>query len=357
MNQPATYLNTAACGLVPATTIAAANQLYTALETKGSIRAEQWRMHEESAIRNNIASFLNAPADTIAMIPNFSWALNGVVQSLKGTERVLLYRNDYPSFIEPFRINSFDITWTEPVENFAVNEEEVKQHIKNKKVDIVALSHVQWSSGYKIDLQAIGDLCKEYGVLFIVDATQSMGAHAIDLNVLNIDVFIASNYKWMNAGFGTGIMSIKKSFLEKYVPVVGGHNSYQVVGNDWKYVPSALSYEPGHPNMYGLTVLNAAIDHKMKLGVSEIEQHNRQLTQFLLDQLKTLDLPISILGDYTMDHRASIIFLKDEHGLGEHVKQHHIIVTHRNGYLRISMHYYNSENDIVTLINCLKDFK
>lgn len=346
------YLNTAACGLVMPGTLLTANQLYAGFEHNSSTRSEEWRMNEEGRIRQAIADFVGAEARSIAMVPNFSWAWNGIVQSLKGSERALLYKRDYPSLLDPFRINHFDITWVDAPDGFNIDMDEVTNVISNKQVDIVALSHVQWSSGYKADIKAIGDLCREHGVLFMVDATQSMGANEIDLAQLNIDVFAASNYKWMNAGFGTAVLYIADGFLEKYQPVVGGHNSYKMVDGVMQYTPSVQSYEPGHPNMYGLTVLESAIKHKMQLGVANIQKHNYDLTQQFLVGIE--GMPVKILGDHTMNHRTAIVLLKDEDGLGDHIKKHNIVVTQRNGLLRVSMHYYNTAEDVQVLVECLK---
>jgi selenocysteine lyase/cysteine desulfurase len=325
--------------------------MYAEFETNSSARSEYWRFNEESRIRETIASFLNAPAKNIAMVPNFSWALNGIVQSLHGTERILLYKHDFPSLIEPFRINKFDITWVDTKDEFSIDIDFVKDCITNNKVDIVALSHVQWGSGYKLDLQEIGDLCKQYGVLFFVDATQSMGATVIDLSRLHIDVFASSNYKWMNAGFGTGELYVADSFIEKYPPVVAGFNSYTFIDGKPVFSISVKCYEPGHPNMFGLMVLESAIKHKQELGVATIEEHNSRLCQLFLDNIK--DLRINILGDYSTKHRASIVMLKDENGLGDWIKEHNIVVTQRNGLLRVSMHYYNTVEDVMALVDCL----
>ncbi|MBL7683513.1 MAG: aminotransferase class V-fold PLP-dependent enzyme [Flavipsychrobacter sp.] len=353
-NTQTIYLNTAACGLVPAATIAAATELYKALETNSSTRAEHWRFEEETPTREAIAAFLKAPADEVAMIPNFSWAMNAVVQSLKGDEKVLLYKHDYPSLLEPFRINGFDITWVDAPDGFNIDVEAIESAITSRRVDVVAISHVQWTSGYLLDIKRIGDLCKANGVLFLVDATQSMGAQPIDLSVLHIDVFAASNYKWMNAGFGTGVLSIKKEFLQKYPPVVGGNNSYRMIDGSMQYRPSILSYEPGHPNMYGLTVLNAAINHKQELGVANITTSNTGLMQQLLDGIA--QLPVLPIGKLTMENRAAFVLLKDENGLGEWLKQHNIIVTQRNGLLRISTHYYNTATDVAIFVDCITKF-
>ena len=349
------YLNTASCGLVPPATLAAANRLYASFGENSSTRSEEWRVNEEPAIRQSIASFIGAPAANVAMVPNFSWAMNGIVQSLKGTERVLLYRHDYPSLLEPFQINGFEITWVDAPDGFNIDMDRVREAICNSSVDIVALSHVQWRSGYKADLQEIGDLCRQYGVLFVVDATQSMGAMVINLAELHIDVFAASNYKWMNAGFGTGMLYVADSFLAKYPPVVGGHNSYKMKDGRWGYVASAQSYEPGHPNMFGFTVLAAAIAHKNNIGVGAIEAHNRRLTELLLTRLR--DARVKLLGDFTLSNRSSILYVKDADGLGDWIRGHNLVVTQREGWLRVSMHYYNTEEEVVALADCIRNFE
>jgi selenocysteine lyase/cysteine desulfurase len=351
-NSKITYLNTAACGLIEEEVKAAGFDLYNAVSKSGSAAAEDWRFNKEAGIRKTIAGFIGAPATNVAMIPNFSWALNGLVQSLKGTEKVLLYKHDYPSVVEPFRINNFDITWVDAKDGFTLPVDEIETAVKNNKIDIVVLSHVQFSTGYKLDIVALGALCKEHSVLFIVDATQSIGAVPIDLSKQHADVLIASNYKWMNAGFGTGIMYISDSFLDKYPPVVGGHNSYQMVEDKMQYVPSALSYEPGHPNMLGHTIVAAAIEHKMKMGLDKIVAHNMQLTQLLIDNIGHLST--QLIGPLNIDNRTSIVILKDENGISEKIKKHNIIVTNRNNTVRISMHYYNTEADVMRLVDALR---
>ncbi len=346
------YLNTAAAGLLSPESIAAANKFNEALIDNASTRSEMWRNDEQDRIRGTIAKFIGAPTKNIALLPNFSWGINGIVQSLKGDEKVLLYTHDYPSFTEPFKINKFDITWVNAEDGFNMDMDVIIDAIIGNKVKIVALSHVQWQSGYKIDLKQIGDLCKQHGVIFMVDATQSMGACHIDLSELNIDVFAGSNYKWMNGGFGTGFMYVADSFMEKYPPVVGGNNSYKMIDGRLQYVTSVQSYEPGHPNIFGWMLLEAAINEKLQAGLKNIETHNQKLTQLLLDNLD--GLPLQWLGDDTMNNRAPIVFFKDENGLGDWLKQHNIVVTHRNSYLRTSMHFYNTEEDVMALVNCLK---
>lgn len=346
-----TYLNTSATGLLPAEFTIAANELYAELATNSSTHAERWRNDEMPAIKQNIATFLNADAANIALIPNFSWGMNAIVHSLKEDEKVLMYAPDYPSLIEPFRINKFDITWVHDTDGFTIPVDEIKQKLIAENINVLAISHVQWMSGYKIDLADLGSFCRENNIWFIVDATQSFGAIPIDLGTLNIDVLITSTYKWMNAGFGTGIMYVNSRFLQAYTPAVGGNNSYVLRDGKPVYEPGILSFEPGHPNMYGYTVLNAAINDKKLRGVAAICEHNTKLTQLLIDGIQGLN--VKLVGEASTQNRASIIFLKDENGLWDKLTEHNIICSQR-GKIRISMHYYNTEQDIKLLLNVLQ---
>ena len=339
---PSIYFNTASCGLIAPETLQASNSLYANFAHNSSKFSEQWAQVDEPRIRQTVADFIGAPVKNTALVPNFSWAINGVVQSLKGTERVLLYRDDFPSLLQPFTINNFPITWVDAPDGFHIDLAQVRDAICNRRVDIVALSHVQWATGYKLDLHEIGNLCREHGVLFFVDATQSLGANLVDLRELNIDVLAASNYKWMNAGFGTGILNMGDSFLALYPPVVGGYHTDKIRIVD-ATCPTAASYEPCSPNMYGLLLMEAAIQAKNKIGMAQVEQHNYDLTQAFLQGI--VDLPIKILGDHTMGNRCPIVLLHDEDGLGAWVGKHNFVVTHRNGMLRVSMHFHNTMDE------------
>jgi selenocysteine lyase/cysteine desulfurase len=101
-----------------------------------------------------------------------------------------------------------------------------------------------------------------------------------------------------------------------------------------------------------LTILEAAMKHKMELGVANIEAHNMKLCQMLLDNFQ--ELPLTLIGDHGTKYRSSIVILKDENGLGDWIKQHGIIVTQRNGLVRVSMHYYNTEQDVMAIVDCLR---
>src|SRR5690606_25751688 len=139
-------------------------------------------------------------------------------------------------------------SWIADTDGFTIPIKELKQRLLDENINVLAISHVQWMSGYKLDLADIGRFCADNGIGFIVDATQSLGAINIDLSALPVDVLIASDYKWMNAGFGTGIMYVGRNFINNYPPAVAGFGSYTFSGGKPQYIPGARSFEPGHPN-------------------------------------------------------------------------------------------------------------
>ncbi len=150
------YFNTAAAGLIPAEFATGANQLYATFANMASAYAEQWRDETQPQIRQRLAAFLSASLANVAFLPNFSWGINGIVHSLKGTEKVMLYKGDYPSLLDPFKVNGFDITWIEDTDGFTIPVDMMKQRLLDEKVEVLAISHVQWMSAFKFDLEDIG---------------------------------------------------------------------------------------------------------------------------------------------------------------------------------------------------------
>lgn len=156
----------------------------------------------------------------------------------------------------------------------------------------------------------------------------------------------------MNAGFGTGIMCIKQETMKTYPPKIGGFNSYKYLEEQWEYLPSINSYEPGHLNMPGLVVLDDAINFKLELGINNIAEHNKNLMKKMLKAMDSFAIDVSGLGDN--ENRCNIIGIKGDAQLAKYLVNKGIIAKMRNDTIRIGIHFYNTEGDIDRLINFLK---
>jgi cysteine desulfurase/selenocysteine lyase len=346
------YANTPSLGLISNTSIERINDFMRSLYSSGSIRTESFLSEDLPFIKQNIGSFVDADPEEIALIPNFSFGLNAILPSLVSHKSILLFEDDYPSLTQPFVLNDFDITWSQSEDGFHFDLNKMEETIKKKNIKVVAVSEVQYLTGFWVDIEALGEICKSTGAILIVDGTQSLGAIPYSFHRSAADIYIASNYKWMNAGLGTGIMLVKRSFLSEHEPKIGGFGSFIQRDGEWKYAPSIESYEPGHLNMGGFLVLDDAIDIKMKLGVDNIFKHNKELLDLLVNDLK--QLKIEIIGPYDNRYRSTIVYLKDDVKIRSALQKHNIIFKTRNDGIRLGLHFYNTEGDVKKITAALE---
>lgn len=345
------YFNTSSTGLISRKSMEAADLFNQGLHEFGGSHAERFKDEALPVIREDICKFIDADIDELALIPNFSHGLCAILPALTELKRMLLFSDDYPSLTQPFINHGFDIHWLESDDGFFMDLEGIKQLVLEHRIQILAISHVQYLSGFIVDLMDLGGFCRQNNVLLIVDGTQSLGAVPFSFKSSNVDIYIASNYKWMNAGFGTGILCMRQEILKKYPPKSGGFHSYKMLNDSWKYVPSIHSYEPGHLNMPGLAMLHEAVKFKMEIGVEQIAKHNSYLMNMLLNELK----PTSheIVGEATAENRAGIVSIKGDEKLFQHLSDHGFVAKFRQNTIRIGIHFYNTEEDVDRLVSCL----
>jgi len=348
-----TYLNTSSCGLVSKSCIDEAQLFNEKLHSHGSKQAEDFFINEISKVRKSIGDFINASLNEIALIPNFSYGLNAVLPSLSTLNRVLLFKDDYPSLTIPFTLNDFEIFWIDSSDGFSIDLDELEQSITKNKIEILAISHVQYLTGYKIDLEQLSAICAAHEVLLILDGTQSLGAFPFSFKNSGVNIYITSNYKWMNGGFGTGIMCIDPQTLNRFPPKIGGFNSFKYIEKAWNYHASISSYEPGHLNMAGLALVINAIDYKIALGIENIAAHNLNLVNYLTEKISST--PCQLVGPPSNENRASIVSFYGNKNLEKFLIDQGITVKMWNGMIRIGLHFYNSKQDVDKLIGGLRN--
>lgn len=349
-----TYFNTSSFGLVSKSSIDKADKFNEGLHKYGSKQAEYFLEEELLLIRETVSAFIAAPVHEIALIPNFSYGLCAVIPAISNLKRVLLFKDDYPSLIQPFLINDFDVFWIDSNDEFTIDLEELKQSIVNNKIEILAISHVQYKTGFLIDIENLGNFCKLHDVLFILDGTQSLGAVPFSFNTTDVNIFITSNYKWMNGSFATGIMCIKQESIEKYTPKIGGFNSYKILDGQWKYNPSIYSYEPGQLNMAGLVLLKDALDFKMEIGIKNIAFHNLNLLNRLIEKIDSTTC--TVIGPSNNTNRCNIVGIRGDERLANYLDNQNILVKMSNEIIRIGIHFYNTEDDVDCIVESLRSF-
>ena len=214
--------------------------------------------------------------------------------------------------------------------------------------DIFAFSIVQYINGILIDLDFIADLKRQYpNTLFFADGTQFLGTMPFDFDASGIDVLGASSYKWMNAGYGNGLMLFKPDMPQRIAPKTTGFNALQ-----GKYKPQEGNFighfEPGHQDTLNFGSLGVAIDLINEKGIQGIGQE--------IDILKALAKAAfaerGLLEEDVVERtqHSSIFNIKGDVALVTRLRKEGIICLERGSGIRVGFHYFNTPQDLERLL-------
>lgn len=236
---------------------------------------------------------------------------------------------------------------------------------RGKQVKTILTSHVQFSNGFRQDLEELGKLTQREDLHLVVNATQSLGAMSLDVKNFNIDFMASNGHKWMLSSFGIGTIYIKRKYLrdkDYFKPTffsLSGQKKKDNFDNntilDSSY--SATRFELGTPHFQNIVALKAAIKYTSKIGIKQIEKRILGLTNYLIDKLVNID--IEILSPVAeKKYRSGIIVFKPKKENPSQIvmklqKMNQIIVSARGKGIRVSPHFYNNEEDIDNLISAL----
>jgi selenocysteine lyase/cysteine desulfurase len=318
---------------------------------------------EIERVRGRAALLLNANSDEIAFVKNTTEGLGLVAAGLdwqRGDE-VLSCDLEYPSNVYPWwslrdrGIETRMLCARDGRLPLAV----VEQALQNPRVRLLALSSVEFGSGARNDLEAIGRLCREHGVLFCVDAIQSVGCFPIDVENCGIDFLAADGHKWMLSVEGCGIFFCSKRVQDFLTPrIIGWRSVRNNLDFDTYHMdlqPNAGRFEEGTPNTPGIFALGAAIDLLLELDVAAIGERVLALTDRLVDGLR--DRGAEIRSPREPGEASGIVSFaipgQPPADTVRKLRAERIFVIERRGGIRASPHFYNSEAEIDRLLAAL----
>ena len=345
-----TYLNTAANGLVPKAVIDWRRQHDMDLMERASTFRNHAKEHIDS-VRNKIAKFFVTSPSEVALVPNFSLGINMVLEGLPEGQKILLLKDDYPSVTWPVENRDFNICYAEINENL---EENIEAAIAKHRPDLFVFSIVQWLSGIKIDLEFIKRL-KSYhpNLLLIADGTQYLGTESFNFHESGIDVLGTSGYKWLTSGFGNGFIMVKEEAQKHIFPRAIGFNSAENFGSNATDTHFMKHFEPGHQDTLNFGSLEQSLLFFESMGKEKIYKKISSLS----DKAKLRFTEIGLLSDSTLlrESHSSIFNLKGDQAMFQKLRNNNIICSPRGGGIRVSFHYYNSEDDLNRLLEVIRE--
>lgn len=298
-----------------------------------------------SETRESLGSFFNCPIENVALTPNFTIGFNMLLDSFPKKAKVLLLNDDYPSLNWPFEFRGFDIEYLDMGDDL---EPQIYEAVKNRHIDILALSLVQWLNGMLIDLDFLSDLKNEFKDLIIMaDGTQFCGMFPFDFSASGIDILGASGYKWLLSGYGNGFMLFKEEAKERFVPRAAGFGSVEGDFDKKDNFRFCKHFEPGHLNSLNFGSLNFSLKFLEAIGLQKIGDHNKTLSK----KAKQLFGDMGILEEAIVKRIAhSTIFnIKGDKALFDCLRQNDIVCAQRGNGIRLSFHFYNTLHELEVL--------
>ena len=364
------FYNHAGVSPLPTTATAALAGYARQIESAAYVNAGWWKKLEET--RGLAASLLNCSKEEIAFVRNTSEGLSLVANAVDWRQGDVIVTTgvEYPTNMYPWmhaagRFGAEVVAVKEETDGEGrrfVSLERILSAAENKRTRVLALSHVEFGSGQRHDLSAIGGFCRERGILFVVDAIQSVGAVPVDVAEMKIDYLSAGGQKWMLSPEGTGLFYCRKELLETTRPLTVGAMSV-VNAKDFDHYNFTLRsdagrFESGGYAMPGLVAMHESLTILAGLGAEAISERLKNLGDRLIDGVQAKGY--SIASPRQRRQWSGIVsFSSPKHGHDElAVKlraEDHVEIVVRHGRLRVAPHFYNTEGQIDRLIGLLPE--
>lgn len=358
------YMNHAAVAPLSTRVRDAMNALVEDVTRNGSANYSDW-LETYERTRESAARLVNARAQEIAFMRNTSEALCAVANGLDWREgdNVVTCAVEFPSNVYPWlrlrEERGIAMKFADERDG-RVDTDELLSKVDDR-TRVVAISWVQFASGFRSDLARIGKFCRERGIIFLVDAIQGLGGLKLDVERDFVDAFAADAHKYLLGPEGIALLYISDRVIDRIKPTVVGWTSVknyeQYLNYELDYRDGAGRFECGTLNTAGVYGLGAAIDLFLDAGPEKIEQYLLGLSDYLAEQLRTKGY--EVVSSRRPGETSAIVTCQHERhsplDLYRLLRSKNILTAPRVNRLRISPHFYNTREEVDALLQALPD--
>jgi cysteine desulfurase/selenocysteine lyase len=350
------YLNSAAAGPETRASFAAASGYYEKMMSDGDVHWNRWLADRET-IRKKIAAFINAEPDEIAFTTNTSSGMNVIVDALEGRGEVISSALEFPVTTLPWMHRRIPVHLLPAVEG-EVLIEDIRRAMTHD-TGVIALSHVQFSNGFRINPEEVGEVKGHHAL--VINASQSAGVFDIDVRRMKIDALCATGHKWLLSGYGSGFVYLSRELQAQSLPRALGWLSveepFEMRNDEFRPRHDAASrVELGCPHFAAIFSLGASVDLINENGIENIQTRALELNRLLTSRL-TED-GWRVLSPLQNENARSAETLIQVEKPGEVVRslfRRGVVVTEKPEGIRAATHFFNNEDDIEKLIAGLNE--
>jgi len=358
------YLNHAAVAPWPHRTCEAISRFAQENMRRGARDYPKW-LEVEHRLRESLAELIRAPSpNDIALLKNTSEGLSMVASGIdwRPGDNILSFSGEFPSnriVWEALRDRDVELRLAS-LEREPDPEQNLFE-LWDERTRLIAVSAVQYASGLRIDLERIGAFCQERGILFCVDAIQSLGALPFDLQACQADFVVADGHKWLLAPEGLAVFYCRTELrgqlrLQQYgwhmVEAAGDYNR-----TDWRPAPTATRFECGSPNMLGIHGLHASLSLLLEVGMQDVSSKILEKTSRLIDLADEHGL--ELLSSRVPERRSGIVTFRvpgiDSTLVHRFLASRNLVCAARGGGIRFSPHFYTPDEHLVRAFEILAE--
>lgn len=356
------YFNHAAISPWPLCTTKAVESFAAENSQQGPEHYKNWTSHE-SELRRNLARLLNASSSAdIALLKNTSEGICTVAFGLdwKSGDNIVIPCHEFSSNRLPWlaqaergvEIRQVDIRRAE-------NAETALLAAMDERTRLLAVSAVQWTDGFSLNLQQLGEFCRQNQVLFFVDAIQQLGALQVDVTAAHIDFLAADAHKWLLGPEGIAVFYSHTAARDRLKLLQMGWHSLE---NHWSFIgegePSSTArrFEAGSPNTLGQVAMHASVRLLLNVGMPQIEQQVLANTAFLLENLQAIK-GVIITSRQETERRSGIVSFRPAQlptqALYDGLQSCGLRCSLRDDAIRLSPHFYQGENELLRVLGMI----
>jgi selenocysteine lyase/cysteine desulfurase len=349
------YFDHASVGPTPRRSVAAVTRSLEGQAARGSL--DHPALHQlADDTRAEYAAFIGTAPERVAHASSTSAAISLVARGLdwRAGDEVLVPEIDFPSAVLPWKMLEAQGVAVRalPCADGRVDADALIAAIGDR-TRVVCASWVQFSSGHRLDLARVGEACRAKGVFFVVDGAQGVGALLINVSALPVDALVTHGYKWLLGPQGVGWLYLNERLSAALRPSVAGirgmtpRESYF----DHTYAPraDAARFETGILNFHGIAGARASLGLLGEVGIDAIETRLSTLTARLAERLLAAGCEVKGGADRTA-FRSGIVVMRppggDAAGCQARLLEAGFVTSLREGWVRISPHFYNTEDEI-----------
>lgn len=308
------------------------------------------------------ARLINANSEDIIITNNTTHGLNIFANGidLKDGDTVAYPDCSFPAIVYPWlnqeKLRGIKTVMIKSESPGKVSTDEVERVIKANNVKVLTISHVEFL-GWKNDMAKLRKICSDNNCYFVVDAIQSTGVCPFDVQEFNPDFYATGSQKWMMAPAGIGFAYIARHMREHVNPTYAStmgvtYDFDNFLDYKLEFTDNGTAYMNSTPNTLGMIGMESSIDLFLKLGVENIFRHILHLQDILIEKLQGSDF--EVVSSLEESHRSNILLLSHKdpsrnQEFRQELEKKNIFVAVREGYIRISAHIYNNDEDVITL--------